>query len=138
MRALLVLGLMITPAAALADTCASPAGVAAGAELAPLSYTTSWAPAERSAVSVDAVLAREAFSRCQQQRLIAGNGYQKRTEFDNTPYRFNMKPGQKLSAEEFDAWMASRGIRIVRAKTDAVDPTATAPAAAATAPVVAE
>lgn len=127
---------MIVPMAALADSCTSPSGAAAGAELAPQAFTTSWAPAERNAVSVDAVLAREAFSRCQQQSLIAANGYQKRTEFDNTPYRFNMKPGQKLSAAEFDAWMASRGIRIVRAKSEGTDTPAVAPAA--TAPVVAE
>lgn len=50
-------------------------------------------------------------------------GYQKQTAFDNTPYRFNMKPGQKLSADEFDAWMRSRGIRIVPAKASS----ATAP-----------
>jgi hypothetical protein len=40
--------------------------------------------------------------------------YQKRTEFDNSPYRYNMQAG-KLNAAEFEAWMASRGIRIVRA-----------------------
>lgn len=54
-------------------------------------------------------------------------GYQKQTEFDNTPYRFNMKPGEKMSADQFDAWMQSRGIRIVRAKADSsVEPAATA------------
>lgn len=41
-------------------------------------------------------------------------GYQKKTEFDNTPYRFNAEKG--FTAAEFDAWMASRGIRIANGK----------------------
>lgn len=48
-------------------------------------------------------------------------GYQKKTEFDNTPYRFNAEKG--FTAAEFDAWMASRGIRIATGK-----PTSTAAA----------
>ncbi|MCK7593859.1 hypothetical protein [Pseudomarimonas salicorniae] len=130
MRAILLLGLIIAPSLALAEDCAAPTGAAAGAELDVAATALAWSPGEGGALSVDAVLARDAFSRCQQQNLVAANGYQKQTEFDNTPYRFNMKPGQKMSADEFDAWMASRGIRIVRAKADT--------AAAPTAPVVAE
>ena len=138
MRAILVLGLMMFPAAAWADSCVAPAGAAAGAELALQPSTLAWAPAESSALSVDAVLAREAFRRCQQQRLAVGSGYQKQTEFDNTPYRFNMKPGQKLSAAEFEAWMASRGIRIVRAKAETTAPTVAPAVSTVTAPVVAD
>jgi hypothetical protein len=138
MRTFLVLGLMILPGAAWADSCVAPAGAAAGAELALQPSRLAWAPTGQAALSVDAVLAREAFSRCQQQRLSMGSGYQKQTEFDNTPYRFNMKPGQKLSADEFDAWMASRGIRIVRAKTDFSGPAAAPVAEQVAAPLVAD
>ena len=134
MRAFLVLGVMMCPTWAIADTCSAPTGAAAGAELAPRAVGLAWNAAERESMSVDAVLARDAFIRCQKSRLAVATGYQKQTEFDNTPYRFNMKPGQKLSAAEFEAWMASRGIRIVRAKADPNAPAAT-PAAA---PVVAD
>jgi hypothetical protein len=42
-------------------------------------------------------------------------GYQPKTQFDNTPYRFNMEQnGKKMSAEEFDAWMKARGIRVAK------------------------
>lgn len=42
-------------------------------------------------------------------------GYQPKTKYDNTPYRFNMEQnGKKMSAEEFDAWMKARGIRVAK------------------------
>ncbi|HYE86565.1 MAG TPA: hypothetical protein VEA16_09435 [Vicinamibacterales bacterium] len=69
-------------------------------------------------LTVDDVLARERAA-AQPPATDEFAGYQKQTEFDNTPYRFNMKPGQKLSAAEFDAWMKARGIHIVRAKEEA-------------------
>lgn len=43
-----------------------------------------------------------------------GAGYTPRTEFDNTPYRFNAKKG--FTAAEFDAWMKEKGIRIVNGR----------------------
>ncbi len=40
--------------------------------------------------------------------------YQPKTEFDNTPWRFDMNQnGKRMTADEFDAWMRARGIRIV-------------------------
>ena len=54
--------------------------------------------------------------------------YKPRTEFDNTPWRFNMtQNGKRMTADEFDAWMKSRGVRVVGRK-DAPDPAAPAPA----------
>ena len=113
--------------------CALPANAALqpASALAPSPVSLAWSPTEVSELSVDAVLARDAFARCAKQRLVTSASYEKRTEFDNSPYRFNMKPGQKLNAAEFEAWMASRGIRIVRAKADAE-------AVPVSAPVVAE
>jgi hypothetical protein len=66
-------------------------------------------------LSVAAVLQRLRDAECA-KALVSADGYQKQTEFDNTPYRYNMQPGQKLNAAEFDAWMQSRGIRIVKAR----------------------
>lgn len=66
--------------------------------------------------SVDRVLLRLRIEGCQNvaaasQAQAPGNGgYQPRTQYDNTPYRFNAESG--FSAAEFDAWMKSRGIRI--------------------------
>ncbi len=52
--------------------------------------------------------------------------YKPRTEFDNAPWRFDMNQnGKRMTAEEFDAWMKSRGVRVAKG----------APAAAATVPV---
>jgi len=54
--------------------------------------------------------------------------YKPQTEFDNTPWRFDMSQnGKRMTAEEFDAWMKARGVRVVKARP--------APAAAAAAPV---
>jgi hypothetical protein len=41
--------------------------------------------------------------------------YKPRTEFDNTPWRFNMSQnGKNMTADEFSAWMESRGVRVAR------------------------
>ena len=41
--------------------------------------------------------------------------YQKRTEIDNTPWRFNMEQnGKRMTADEFTAWMEARGVRVAR------------------------
>lgn len=56
--------------------------------------------------------------------------YKPRTEFDNTPWRFNMSQnGKNMTADEFSAWMKSRGVRVARGAAPAVAP-AVAPAAA--------
>ncbi len=41
--------------------------------------------------------------------------YKPRTPFDNTPWRFNMNQnGKNMTADEFSAWMKSRGVRVAR------------------------
>jgi hypothetical protein len=43
--------------------------------------------------------------------------YKPQTEFDNTPWRFDMSQnGKRMTAEEFDAWMKARGVRVVKAR----------------------
>lgn len=57
--------------------------------------------------------------------------YQPKTEFDNTPWRFDMNQnGKRMTADEFSAWMKARGVRVARGAA----PAATAPVAASTEP----
>ena len=43
--------------------------------------------------------------------------YKPKTEYDNTPWRFNMtQNGKRMTADEFDAWMKARGVRVVGRK----------------------
>jgi hypothetical protein len=54
--------------------------------------------------------------------------YKPKTQFDNTPWRFDMSQnGKRMTADEFSAWMQSRGVRV--AKGAAPAPAAAAPAA---------
>lgn len=42
-------------------------------------------------------------------------GYKPQTKFDNTPWRFDMSQnGKRMTAEEFDAWMKARGVRVAK------------------------
>lgn len=76
------------------------------------------------ALSVDNVLARIRLDGC---RAVAKAtppasandpaAYKPRTEFDNAPWRFDMtQNGKRMTADEFDAWMKSRGVRVVGSK----------------------
>ena len=90
------------------------------------------------ALSVDNVLLRirqdsyRAVARAAALRAADPNDpatYKPKTEFDNTPWRFNMtQNGKRMTADEFDAWMKSRGVRVVGRKDAA--PVATPEAAA--------
>ncbi|WP_146909022.1 hypothetical protein [Arenimonas daejeonensis] len=63
--------------------------------------------------------------------------YAPKTQHDNTPWRFDMNQnGRRMTAEEFDAWMKAKGIRVATGKPGASAPAA-APAAAAPAQCVA-
>lgn len=56
--------------------------------------------------------------------------YVPKTQHDNTPWRFDMNQnGRRMTAEEFDAWMKAKGIRVATGKPGASAPAA-APAAA--------
>ncbi|WP_395789602.1 hypothetical protein [Aquimonas sp.] len=98
---------------------ASISGWAAGhedlASTANVAHVLGTRPSE--ALSLSAVLLRRQLAGCAE----AGDayaGYVPRTEHDNTPWRFNMDAGKKLSAAEFDAWMKSRGVRVARGRTE--------------------
>jgi hypothetical protein len=49
--------------------------------------------------------------------------YKPKTEFDNTPWRFNMtQNGKRMTADEFDAWMKARGVRVAKGAQPATPP----------------
>ena len=49
--------------------------------------------------------------------------YKPKTEFDNTPWRFNMSQnGKQMTADEFSAWMKARGVRVAKGGTPAATP----------------
>ena len=92
------------------------------------------------AQSVDQVLLRIRIESCQNVAMTtpAPNvlnpndpaTYKPRTQFDNTPWRFNMSQnGKNMTADEFSAWMKSRGVRVARGSNAqvpvAVSPTPT-------------
>ena len=56
--------------------------------------------------------------------------YKPKTKDDNTPWRFDMSQnGKRMTAEEFDAWMKARGVRVAKGAPAPVAPPAPAPAA---------
>ena len=60
----------------------------------------------------------------------ASTGYVPRTAHDNSPYRFDMtQNGRRMTAEEFDAWMKARGIRVATGRPAGGEPPAASPAA---------
>ena len=93
------------------------------------------------AVSVDLVLSRikhqDCVARLPQQPsagALANSdaAYQPGQQADGQAWRFNMtQNGKRMTADEFDAWMKSRGVRVVPARAEAP---AAAPAPAPAAP----
>ena len=71
------------------------------------------------AQSVDNVLLRMRVQECSKIAIAVpaaagatpnASTYVKQTEFDNTPYRFNMtQNGKRMTADDFDAWLQANG-----------------------------
>ncbi len=56
--------------------------------------------------------------------------YKPKTEFDNTPWRFDMSQnGKRMTADEFSAWMQSRGVRVAKGAAPVAAPASAAPGA---------
>lgn len=97
-------------------------------------------------LSVDRVLMRLRIEGCQNvakampaAAAVANtndpSGYKPKTQFDNTPWRFDMNQnGKRMTAEEFDAWMKSRGVRVAKGAGGTAAPAAPAAAPVAPAP----
>lgn len=96
------------------------------------------AQAYDEAMSVDLVLLRLRVEGCNvanatPARAVDPNDpsvYKPKTAFDNTPWRFDMNQnGKRMTADEFDAWMKARGVRIAGRKSNTIAPAAAVPAA---------
>ncbi len=77
------------------------------------------------ALSVDQVLLRMRLDACTVAKAApAATGmpsasdpaaYKPQTQFDNTPWRFDMSQGGKrMTADEFSAWMKAKGVRVAK------------------------
>ncbi|TZF90829.1 hypothetical protein [Cognatilysobacter lacus] len=77
------------------------------------------------AQSVDAVLLRLRIDKCRAAAMSARPGqftpgmdpasYKPQTQYDNTPWRFDMNQnGKRMTADEFDAWMKAKGVRVAK------------------------
>lgn len=134
------------------DTCTALARSAAAPAVAPALAPGLVAPAAQlgapggvlasafsQAQTVDTVLLRLRIEQCRTLAMSAQPGspgglvdpatYKPKTEFDNTPWRFDMNQnGKRMTADEFDAWMKSRGVRVARGGGAAAQPVAPAPA----------
>ena len=142
-RAVCLAAALLSPAVAFADDAACNSSVLSAMpvrptliapvaiELAPATtqlggITGVLSQASDEALSVDNVLLRIrqdgclAVARAAASRALDPNdpaSYKPKTEFDNTPWRFNMtQNGKRMTADEFDAWMKSRGVRVVGRK----------------------
>ena len=162
MRALnlVLFAAIAAPGLAIASTCPAPAPeplqatsvVPIANELAALSPGQLGAPngvlarAHDEVLALDQVLLRIRLDACRTVASVTQPGsvanpadpaaYKPRTEFDNTPWRFNMSQnGKNMTADEFSAWMKSRGVRVARGAGTAPAPVA-APAAPGEVPVV--
>jgi hypothetical protein len=153
----LFLGALFAPGLAQAVDCAAPnpaqplrplvlAPVASELALLgnPLGATTGvLSHNENPGESVDQVLLRIRIESCHDVASITPAPgvvspdnpatYKPRTEFDNTPWRFNMSQnGKNMTADEFSAWMKSRGVRVARGKAGTSAPAEPVPDAGST------
>ena len=87
------------------------------------------------AMSVDQVLLRTRIAQCQNVaiatpvRAVANPNdpaaYKPKTQFDNTPYRFNMtQNGKRMTADDFDAWLKANGYSAGKKSAPAAAPAA--------------
>jgi hypothetical protein len=155
----LILGALCAPGAVLASNCPAPSPVEPLQRIAPapvsneLPVVTNLLGAPDGVLSqgadatesVDQVLLRIRIQGCNavaNATPVPGvvnpddpAAYKPRTEFDNTPWRFNMSQnGKKMTADEFSAWMKSRGVRVARGAGAAVPAAAVTESAPGTAP----
>lgn len=91
------------------------------------------------ALSVDQVLLRMRIEGCQVAKAMpvttpgmpSSTGpaaYKPLTEFDNTPWRFDMNQnGKRMTADEFSAWMKSKGVRVAKGAAPVAVPATAAP-----------
>lgn len=122
-------------------TVVAPVAAELGSRTSPLGMPSGvLAPEVDTAQSLDRVLLRLRIENCRNVAKalpaaaapVASNdpsAYKPKTEFDNTPWRFNMtQDGKRMTADEFDAWMKARGIRVSKGVPKTAADAAAAPA----------
>jgi hypothetical protein len=124
----------VTPPLSSTQTLLAPVAPELATNTTPLGAPSGvLAHAYDEAQSVDRVLLRLRVQACQNvamampvQSVANPNdpaAYKPKTAFDNTPWRFDMtQNGKRMTADEFDAWMKSRGVRVVKGVPPAVVP----------------
>lgn len=134
-RSLLLVSLFV-PAMAVASTapCGTP-------PMAPLPASVPAPEMSRPATAIISCVDLAAFTARLRQPVApvapptaapAAGAYVPKTAHDNTPWRFDMtQNGRRMTADEFDAWMKAKGIRVATGKPGASTSTAAAPAATA-------
>lgn len=152
MRAIarILLAGMAAPGVAMAATCPTPQQPLQGAVVAPIATELAaaanllgtpgsvLAQAYDESQSLDQVLLRIRIEACRDVAIVTPApsvvdpdnpaAYRPRTEFDNTPWRFNMSQnGKNMTADEFSAWMKLRGVRVARGAAPVVPAVAPAP-----------
>ena len=152
-HALLLLSMSAAPVFAQAPSCQLPATSPQSSSVtgtAPLATELSFASrplgvpagvlsqAYDEALSVDSVLLRRQLDACYAVANAAPApgvvgpdnpaAYKPKTQYDNTPWRFNMSQnGKKMTADEFAAWMESRGVHVAKGAPGAAAPAGNAP-----------
>lgn len=126
----------LAPPLSSARTLLAPVAVELSTNTTPLGSPSGvLAHAYDEAQSVDRVLLRLRVQACQNVAMAmpvpsAANpndpaAYKPKTEFDNTPWRFDMSQnGKRMTAEEFDAWMKAKGVRVAKGAPAAAAPVA--------------
>lgn len=154
MRRFLPFLLLASSAASAQDACTALARSATAAAANPALAPQLVAPAPQlgapqgvlahafsQAQSVDTVLLRLRIDKCRTMAMATQPGvpgglidpatYKPKTEFDNTPWRFDMNQnGKRMTADEFDAWMKARGVRVARGGAAIAAPVVDVPAEA--------
>jgi hypothetical protein len=115
---LLAAALLLVASPAFADCLLAPA-VAANPGMSVV------APEMQRATPPDpfCVAAGDALARIHAMAAIAAasapGAYVPLTKDDNSPWRFDMSQnGRRMTAEEFDAWMKAKGIRVAKGRQD--------------------
>ncbi len=120
LRISMLLGACAIVPAAQASDCFAPAGarVAEGISTVAPEMAVS-TPGDPFCVAVEQSIAR---LRVPVASTAAGE-YKPKTKDDNTPWRFDMSQnGKRMTADEFDAWMKAKGIRVATGKPGVAAP----------------
>lgn len=121
--ALVVLAMLLFPGVVMAndrEDCSEHMGRAGASSRLPVSEWRFSTPPSPVCITAAAFLARQraqVVDVADPASSASAQGYVPKTKDDNTPWRFDMNQnGRRMTAEEFDAWMKAKGIRVATGK----------------------